>query len=113
MNVKQGFIALLAAVGIYSIYEWYTTNKRSPGGPNPVASEVGGKVRDTNFTSSNQMTSGVPGFNTVAIANGHGDQVAASQHSNRYSIANGSPNYEPAFGPSTNGGGGVQNGTRM
>lgn len=111
MTPKSAVVALLAAIGIYAVYQWYGKNPKSPGGPNPVASEVGGVVRNTNRTSSNQMTSGIPAFNSAAIANGHGDQVAAAQHSNRFSISNGSPNYEPAFGPSTNGGGGVQNGT--
>jgi hypothetical protein len=110
MDGLKGFaITALAAIGVFALFEWWSKNQRSPGGPNPVAQEQSGVI-DTNFSSGNQMTSGVPEFNSAAIANGHGDQVSAARHSNRYSMLNGSSNYEPAFGPSTNGGSGVTNG---
>lgn len=100
-GVKGFFIVGLAAVGAYAIFEWWQKNPRSLGPSNPVASEVAGVAR-TNTTSSSQMTSGIPGYNTAPIANGHGDQVAASYHSNRFSTLNGSTDYTPAFGPTTN-----------
>jgi hypothetical protein len=97
-GVKGFFVAGLAAIGIYAIFEWYVRGKAAT---NPVATEVAG-IAQSNVTASNQMTSGIPTFNPTPIANGHGDQVSAAYHSNRFSTVNGSPNYEPAFGPSAN-----------
>ena len=108
--MKNFFVIVLAGVGIYAILEWYRKNPRSMGGPNPVASEVSGIALDTNNTASNEMTSGVPVFNAAPIANGHGDQIAAAYHSNRFATLPGGGDYEPAFGPHTNGGPGVTNG---
>ena len=108
--MKNFFVIVLAGVGIYAILNWYRNNPRSPGGTNPVAQEVSGVAPDTNFTASNEMTSGVPVFNPIAIANGHGDQISAAYHSNRFATLPGSCDYEPAFGPHTNGGPGVTNG---
>ena len=48
------------------------------------------------------IASGVPIFNNAAIANGHGDQVAAAYHNNVFATLPGSVVYEPAFGPVTN-----------
>jgi hypothetical protein len=48
------------------------------------------------------IASGVPVFNPAAIANGHGDQVAAAYHTNTLATIPGSAQYEPAFGPMTN-----------
>jgi len=100
-GVKGFMLIALAAVGVYAVLEWWQRNPASGGPSNPVASEVAG-VAHSNITNSGQMTSGVPGFNQAAIANGHGDQVSAAFHSNKWSTSNGTPNYTPAFGPSTN-----------
>jgi hypothetical protein len=108
--MKNFFVIILAGVGVYAILEWYRNSPHSPGGKNPVVQEVSGIAPDTNYTASNEMTSGVPVFNDAPVANGHGDQVAAAYHANRFATLPGSAQYEPAFGPHTNGGGGVTNG---
>ena len=100
-GVKGFFVVALAAVGAYATFEWWRKNPRSYGPSNPVASEVAG-VAHTNFTASGQLSSGVPGFDEAPIANGHGDQVVAAYHTNRYATLPGGPEYTPAFGPTTN-----------
>lgn len=100
-GIKGFFILTLAAVGGYAVISWWQRNPRSYGPSNPVASEVAG-VAKSNFSSSGQMTSGVPSYNPAPIANGHGDQVSAALHTNRYATIPGGANYTPAFGPTTN-----------
>jgi hypothetical protein len=100
-GIKGFFIIGLAAIGAYAVLNWYQRNPRSGGPANPIANEVAG-VANSNFSDSNQMTSGVPIFNNTPIANGHGDQVSAAYHSNQWSTLDGGMNYTPAFGPTTN-----------
>ena len=96
--MKGFFVTLLAAVGAYAIWEWYSKNPRSHGGPNPVAQEVTGVTTGV-AEPFGQLSSGIPIYNAAPIANGHGDQVSAALPSNRYSHKNGRSNYVPAFGP--------------
>jgi hypothetical protein len=103
-GVKSFFMIGLAAIGAYAIFQWWQNNPSSAGPTNPVATEVGG-VAHSNVTSFGQMTSGIPVFNSMPIANGHGDQVSAAYHSNGTSTLPGGPNYTPAFGPTANTGG--------
>lgn len=100
-GIKGFFLIGLAAVGAYAVFNWWQTSPSAAGPANPVASEVAG-VAHSNFTNSGQMSSGVPGFNEMPIANGHGDQVSAAYHSNQWSTSNGGMNYTPAFGPKAN-----------
>ena len=102
MDGLKGFLVVgLAAVGAYAVFDWWKRNPRSGGPSNPVASEVSG-VAHSNTTDSGQMTSGIPGFPTIPIANGHGDQVSAAYHTNQWATIPGGPNYVPAFGPNEN-----------
>jgi hypothetical protein len=99
--MKQLLITALAAIGAYAVYEWYIKSPKSPGGKNVELAERSGVVK-SNVSHSGQLVSGIPEFDSTPIANGHGDQVAAAYPSNNLSTSNGSPNYEPAFGPKTN-----------
>jgi hypothetical protein len=104
--MKSWMITILAVVGGYAVYSWLTNQRRMPAG-NRLSAQAGvslGKLGVAIGIQSNvdPTTSGVPTFNTSAIANGHGDQVIAAQHSNPYSTLPGAFLYEPAFGPNTN-----------
>lgn len=99
--MKQLIITVLAAVGAYAVFEWYVKNPNSPGGKNVNLVERKG-VAASNAFSSDQLTSGIPEFNSAPVANGHGDQVAAAYHTNSAATLPGGPTYEPAFGPKTN-----------
>ncbi len=100
-GIKGFFVVGLAAIGAWAIFDWWKRNPSSGGPSNPVATEVAG-IAHSNFTDSGQLTSGVPAFNSAPIANGHGDQVIAAYHTNRFATAPGGPVYSPAFGPNAN-----------
>lgn len=103
--MKEIVITMLAAVGVFAVYSWWSKQHYSGQGQadtnanagNPVAAAATGVMG-----RGSPLVSGIPSFNTSAYANGHGDQVAAAYHVNRHSTINGSPNYAPAFGPTEN-----------
>ena len=104
--MKPWAITILVVVGGYVVLQWLM-GQRAMGagqrasaafnlnlGPLGVAAGINSNVDPT--------ASGVPGFDTAPIANGHGDQVAAAYHSNPYSTVPGAFQYSPAFGPNEN-----------
>lgn len=104
--MKGWVITVLAVIGGYAVYQWITSQRRMPAG-NRAAAAAGVTLGPLGVYAGIQSnidptTAGVPAFNTLPIANGHGDQVAAAYHSNPYSTINGQPQYSPAFGPNEN-----------
>jgi hypothetical protein len=71
-------------------------------GPTQTSGDVVAQQTGVGDFFVSPIASGVPVFNPAAIANGHGDQVAAAYHSNTLATLPGSMQYEPAFGPVTN-----------
>lgn len=109
--MKGWVILILAVVGGYVVLQWFTGQRNSPAGGSAVNPPGGGgtgaqlPLAATTGVGDffvSPLASGVPTFNDLQIANGHGDQVAAAYHSNSLSTLNGSAVYEPAFGPVTN-----------
>lgn len=107
----KGFvIAVLVAVGGYSVFEWITgqgQHNRRQRTPANATLSAGSVAAAFGMTSPETTVSGVPVFNESAVANGHGDQVAAALHSNRFATIPGTGHYQPAFGPTENQNGGV------
>lgn len=105
--MKQWAVIALALVGGYAVFQWFTNRQSLLGGGQ------GGKSVPTNMGPLSAqagvgdyvvspLSSGVPVFTGLAIANGHGDQVSAAYHVNPLSTLSGSPQYSPAFGPQAN-----------
>jgi hypothetical protein len=103
--MKGWMITILAVVGGYAVFQWFTTRSGMlSGGRLGVSTQVGplsAAVGVGDYYVS-PLASGVPVFNSDAIANGHGDQVAAAYHTNPFATTSGGVLYEPAFGPNTN-----------
>ena len=110
--MKQFFIAALAIVGAYAVYQWVEGKQGSPrnaGGHNTgpwprnlnTGAPPGNGVGDYILSD---VSSGVPGYNQTPVEAGHGDQQAASKHSNPFATVtpNGGGDYTPAFGPNEN-----------
>jgi len=104
--MKGIVITVLAVIGGYAIYQWLTQQRGMGAGQRASAqgSVNLGPVGVAIGINSNvdPTMAGVPSFNELPIANGHGDQVWAAYHANPDSTINGSPNYAPAFGPTEN-----------
>lgn len=118
--MKGWIVSLLAVFGAFVVIRYFvgkTQSATSISGElsGNVVSNVNPVVGPTQSQGANvsQVTglgdffvspiaSGIPVFNAAAIANGHGDQVAAAYHTNTLSTLDGSMVYEPAFGPATN-----------
>lgn len=106
----KGWVILgLAALGGYVALKWFfgqRMSSQSGNANNPVQGGTGnGALAAATGVGDfyvSPLASGIPAFDQSAIANGHGDQVAAAAHANAFSTLNGSPTYEPAFGPMTN-----------
>jgi hypothetical protein len=106
VRMKGWIVTALLVIGGYAVYQWLTQQRgvgagaRAAGtfnlnlGPLGVAAGINSNVDPT--------ASGVPTFNTLAVANGHGDQVAAAYHDNSDATIPGSFQYTPAFGPNEN-----------
>ena len=99
--MKQWILIAVVVVGGYAVYEWYQKNKNTPGS---LAANLGGNPGGV--SSPYNDIAGVPVFDSTGIPN-RPDQVAAALHSNDASTLNGSFDYTPAFGPTTNQTGGV------
>jgi hypothetical protein len=107
--MKGWVITILAVLGGFVAIRWIT-NKAGQhtqlgtelSGTNPVAGTPVGQATGVGDFAIAPIVSGVPMFNTDAIANGHGDQVSAAYHANTLSTLPGQVMYEPAFGPATN-----------
>lgn len=110
--MKEWAITLLAVVGGYVVIRWFMhqqslqPGQRATAGISanlgPLSAMVG---IQSNVTPG--LTAGVPVFNQDAIANGHGDQVAAAYHDNSMATLPGAVVYTPAFGPDENQNGGI------
>jgi hypothetical protein len=107
--MKGWLVTALALFGGYIIVKHFLFRRAGAGG---LSGELSG-TQTLSGTQAAQQTgvgdffvspiaSGVPVFNNAAIANGHGDQVAAALHTNTLATLPGSAVYEPAFGPVTN-----------
>src|SRR5580658_10259610 len=99
--MKETVLVLLAAVGVYAVYEWYAKQKKTPGVAMRTAQNVGTGSHSTATAAAvtseaigltGPLVPGIPAFHGPAIANGHGDQIAAALPSNRWSTSNGGPN---------------------
>jgi hypothetical protein len=104
--MKPWAITILAVVGGYAVIQWLMHQRGTAQGQRATAAfnlNLGPLGVAAGINSNVDPTaSGVPGFNTAPIANGHGDQVAAAYHSNPSSTINGGFQYSPAFGPNEN-----------
>ena len=104
--MKGWVITVLAVIGGYAVYQWITGQRASGAGaraagtfnlnlgPLGVAAGINSNVDPT--------ASGVPTFNQLPVANGHGDQVYASMHDNPGATIPGTFQYTAAFGPNEN-----------
>lgn len=112
--MKGWVILALAAIGGYAVFQWFEQKRgryvavsgELSGTAGPFTTSTGGVTGIGDYYVS-PIASGVPVFPDYAIANGHGDQVAAAYHSNSFSTINGGPVYTPAFGPTENQNGGL------
>jgi hypothetical protein len=108
--MKEWAITLLAVVGGYVVIRWFMHQQGLQPGQRASAGFTGASLNIGPLSTmigiqsnvSPSLTSGVPVFNDAAIANGHGDQVAAAYHSNTLSTIPGTTVYSPAFGPNEN-----------
>lgn len=99
-------ITVLAVIGGYAIYQWVTQQQGMAQGARATAG-AGVNLGPLGISLGIQsnvapISSGVPTFNTLPVANGHGDQVYAAYHSNPDATLPGSSQYTPAFGPNEN-----------
>jgi hypothetical protein len=98
--MKQWAIMVAAVVAGIAVYKWWGQQKTGPAAqnaandPNAVVSSI----------APRGLYSGVPTFNDLAVANGHGDQVVAAYHDNELAtiVPMGNGTYTPAFGPQEN-----------
>jgi hypothetical protein len=102
--MKQVAITILAVVGAYAVFQWYQAGANSNTGrgshnKGPWPPNIQKGQGNWNVSS---VTSGVPIYDTTPVEAGHGDQQAATKHSNPFSTVNGSSSYTPAFGPNEN-----------
>ena len=113
--MREWVITGLTIVGGYVVISWFLhkrnhhtgfSGERS-GQQTASGSQLAQQTGVGNYFVS-PIASGVPTFNSDAIANGHGDQVAAAYHSNPMATLPGDAVYEPAFGPTANRGGGME-----
>jgi hypothetical protein len=104
--MKPWMITVLAVVGGYVILQW-VLGQRGMGQGARASAQAGVNLGPLGVAIGIQSnvdptTAGVPTFNESAIANGHGDQVAAAYHNNAFATLPGQPTYTPAFGPTEN-----------
>jgi hypothetical protein len=104
--MKGWVIGILAVIGGYAVYQWVVGQRATPAG-NRTAAAAGVTLGPLGVAVGIQSnidptTAGVPTFNQLPIANGHGDQVWAAYHNNPYSSIPGQAQYSPAFGPNEN-----------
>jgi hypothetical protein len=104
--MKPWAITALIVIGGYVVLQWVLGQRGGASGqrasaafninlgPLGVAAGINSNVDPT--------ASGVPAFNTMPVANGHGDLVAAAYHSNPDCTLPGQFQYSPAFGPNEN-----------
>lgn len=97
--MKQWIMMGLAALGAYTLFQYYQNQRSHP----RAWAEAYGTVGPTGL-AVDPLTSGVPGFNDMAVVN-RPDQIAATQHNNMLATVPGGGMYIPAFGPDENRGG--------
>ncbi len=102
--MKTLLIGALAVVGGYSIWQWYEHRRHTLSRGFTATLQVGPLSASAGIGdyAVSPLASGVPTFNSDAIANGHGDQVAAAYHMNPQASMSGAVQYQPAFGPTVN-----------
>jgi hypothetical protein len=103
--MKQWLILGLAAIGAYAVYQWYQKSQATAQGHQVTPAGVLANTANATDIATGSLVSGVPGFDTTPVANGHGDQIMAAYHTNAHSTIDGGPDYQPAFGPDENRGG--------
>ena len=104
--MKPWVITVLAVIGGYAVFQWFTQQRSASAGTRATAGagvQLGPLGVAIGIQSNvDPITAGVPMFNQSAIANGHGDQVIAAYHSNPDATIPGGAIYVPAFGPNEN-----------
>lgn len=98
--MKQWAIMVTAVIAGVVIYKWWGQQRTNPAAQN-AHNDPGAIVSSIAPTG---LYSGVPTFDDTAVANGHGDQVAAAYHDNELAtvVPSGHGHYTPAFGPGEN-----------
>jgi hypothetical protein len=103
--MKEFFLVVMAGIGAYAVYQWYQKTNTSNAGQvarNQNPGQTAAAITAAAVGVSGPLVSGVPAFRGPAIANGHGDQIAAAYHNNALATIPGGVNYQPAFGPNEN-----------
>ena len=98
--MKQWVIIVSAVVAGFAVWKYFGQRLSNPAAQN--AHNNPGAI--VSSISPQGLYAGVPTFDDTAVANGHGDQVAAAYHSNTMATVtpDGGGVYSPAFGPSEN-----------
>lgn len=103
--MKEFFLVALAAIGGYAVFQWYQKTNLSPAGQvarNQNPGSTAAAITAAAIGVNGPLTSGVPSYCQIPVANGHGDLIAAAYHSNAMATLPGGPDYQPAFGPNAN-----------
>jgi hypothetical protein len=100
VQVKQWAIMVSAVVAGFAVWKYFGQRLSNPAAQN-AHNDPGAVVSSI---APRGLYSGVPTFDDTAVANGHGDQVAAAYQSNVMAtvtpVSGGV--YTPAFGPTEN-----------